>query len=514
MGVVFYFVVYIGCMVGGWMNTMKHGADVQGQADDGRVVPEKTFEIRTGIQLQFAEHNVPSGGRKRLSTFPGFRKNFTVVLKVDDVEAFSMEHSIFTANIAKTAEDIKRIIECLRDDTPSEKIVEMLKTLLNSKHKACQESASAWIVVLDIAEHLKDFRDIHTNVIKYLIGNMKINLSENTESGYCSIEFMSAPTTVQRARVTLRNMKLIYYFYINLFEIPEDQVGTKYSKVEMRTIDTESPLISQYSKIVQSDSRSLTYFFPNIKRAHLEGTDLVILRKVIGILETYTPELQRDPNLEYTIFTYEKMLYCAVHKRIELHTESQDESYKMITEISNVLDPTMVNKTNKTWTSIECLMNKRHEIYNLSGDTFRGLMLIEPFSELNKANFKKILSFLVGDDEPIPIKDDGIKVMKYIRVNGNYRQALVEWEYIEESKYIDMSIHITKKNIHTEIPVSLNEDDRPPSLSLWPERDLDQIDQLSSNNPRFESKYNSQNEKLLITLHRLNRILDTPSAGP
>jgi hypothetical protein len=459
---------------------------------------EKTFDVGKGIKLKFNEHNVPIPERIVL----GFdlKRRFTVTLIVGSNEDYSRDHYIYTRDLNATVRKIENIIACLRDDTPLDKIVESLKTLLEANHILCGGVASVFNVELNVAEYLIDYYTFHSNILEYIMGDTRVTLTETPGDGYCLIDFPHTLKSVQRVYISLFSGKLIYFFTTRMIPtartipIMFNEHCTKYQAVNMDTFDTDLPLHLFYCEKFRRKSE--TYFLPGIKRVHIEGTDLVILRKVIGILEINIPNIAQDLILENTFFEYGGIRYCAVHQRINLHTKSHVDAWKMIDYLNGVLGPNSKEK----WENIERVMNQRHRMHVLPDSNFTGFSVISKSPDLNIEDQKKISSFLVGDDTPYIETKDGCRTLKYFIVHGNYKEAIIKWIGIGDTGLWDAKMDVMKKNQYVEVDVSLNDlsdGDPPLSITNLPGKGV-------------SSKFNSQKEYLYTTLRVLNHILDKP----
>jgi hypothetical protein len=453
---------------------------------------ERTFDIGKGIKLQFNEHNVPIHERDNLGS--DLRRRFTVTLKVDSNEDYSTEHYIHTRDLDATVKKIENIIACLTDDTPLERIVGSLKKLLQAKHSLCNGIGSVLEIQLDVAEYLKDFYNFHSHILEYIMGDTRVKLKETPGDGYCLIDFPYSRKAVNRAYISLFNNILMYFFTTPMTNRPQHQHYTKYQAVDMDTFDADSPLQVLYCTLFKEKPE--THFLPGIKRVHIEGTDLVILRKVIGILEICIPNIAQDFILENTFFQYEGILYCAVHQRIKLHTKSHDDACTMIRYLNGVLGPDSKEK----WENIERVMNQRHRMHVLPDSSFTDFLVIIKSPDLHIEDQKKISSFLVGDDTPYLIEENRSKRFKYFKVHGNYKEAILEWIDYRGTGFWSVKMDVMKKNQYVEVDVSLNDlSDSDPPLSIPTEP-----------GGGFTSKFNSQKEYLYTTLRVLNHILDKP----
>jgi hypothetical protein len=455
---------------------------------------ERTFDIGKGIKLQFNEHNVPIPDREFVAGSTEHRRKFTVTLKVDSGEVFSMDHYIYTRDLDATVENIGKIIACLKDDTPTEIIVESLKKLLRAKHALCGKVATCFEVELDVAEHLKDFYSFSQHIPGYIMGDTRVKLEENPGEGYSLIEFPHSRKNVSRVYISLFNKKLMYFFTTPMIPRPKNEHYTKYKAVDMDTFDTESPLQVLYCG--QFQEKPEIYFLPGIKRVHIEGTDLVILRKILGTLEIYIPNMARDLILENTNFQFEGILYCAVHQRIQLHTNSHGESCKMIDYLNGVLGP----DSNEKWENIERVMNQRHRMHVFPDSTFKDIFVMVKSPELKIEDQEKISSFLVGDDTPYIMTENGSIKLKYFKVRGNYKEAIINWTKFRGTVFWNVIMDVMKKNEYAEINISLNDlSDSDPPLSI-----------PIGLGGGLTSKFNSRKEYLYTTLQVLNHLLDKP----
>ncbi len=216
-----------------------------------------------------------------------------------------------------------------------------------------------YVVDLKIAQHLRNFDHMEYILKSIIEGIGGYSVKSVPRGGFIRYEISSS-------------LYKKIYAYIMLEKYNDGSTDLKFSfqtteNDDKHTNALEIPVTNEekmimYKKIFPELLRDRNFFsFGEKAMWHIKGTYLRYPRTILSILE-YQPK--HDPN-NYEIFQVDGVYYCAKYSTILLHTESQDESISLISDLIKnlIIDTAEMNENHMK--VIQTLVETRNRVYTL-----------------------------------------------------------------------------------------------------------------------------------------------------
>lgn len=486
-------------------------------------VDKYVFLIGFGLTVVVQKDEWRGLGRQEINSYTIF-----IAKTQGNIKSYSFAYRS-QLRIELLMENIEHVLRCFSCNRyfqeglppPLNELSHAVVCLLQSKNLISEFHRKGDFFFLDLCIFFKNPSNTHEAILQYVTGfsgwtqrdsaDLKSVLMYNDSPG-CRIKF--AYIEYWHPREMLR---------YELFESdPGNITATKYSipykKIDIMSLGDDSLFATHYMKIFETKPDAI--ILDNETGWFIQQNNLFTLHGIYSILHTHTP--LPPGNYEYNFFRHENMVYCAAFEKIPIGNAPSKSDLDMIELISE-----LIGGAREIF--FKQLIEARSKIYKIEqNEQLISLNLNIPYNDDEKIQI--ISSFLLGNDvsrssmHPVTTNENGnIKTIEFLDSNKIQRPSIIKWIHDGndhwgisiEIGYRDQAIDTLKEYTIADF-LNGPEDPMPSFHNRYSEAAAESTsgnDSVSGGSAGLSSMFTPPENKFLTTLHLLNRMLDTTSAG-